>query len=123
MDGFPAQMKTGAVASTLRLDNIHGLNQHERIGTRNYVVIAYCPSLSVAYGSGGQNFPTTSKLSGLVTFQTDNIGTAFTADMFNSPTTSHSMSALYGNQGEFVGTSTAIYSGRLDITLLAQRIG
>jgi len=68
-------MRSGVVESTSTFSQVYDRDAEEvaAIGTRDYVVVGYCPSLSVYFGNGGNSFPETTKISGLMMFQTDNL--------------------------------------------------
>lgn len=68
-------MRSGVVESTSTFSEAYDRDTStlKPIGTRDYVVIAYCPSLSVYFGRGAGSFPETSKLAGLLMYQTDNL--------------------------------------------------
>ncbi len=71
----PSNMRSGVVESTSTFSEAYDRDTQtmKPIGTRDYVVIGYCPSLSVYFGRGAGSFPETSKLAGLLMLQTDNL--------------------------------------------------
>lgn len=53
------------------------------LGTRDFVVIMHCPSLTIFHGPGGPGYiPVTSKLGGFAMLQTDAVGSNLSVSLF-----------------------------------------
>jgi len=81
----PASVKSGKVQTTFRVTQVPNYDTAivEPLGTRKYVIIAYCPSLTWSYGRAPM--PSTTKLSGLMMAQTDNLLTSIGIGAFTTP--------------------------------------
>lgn len=91
------------------------------LGSRKYMLILYCPVLSIGYGSGNTGyFPTNTKLGGLVMTQVDDPNQqVFSLLDFQITTKGIPLSSIYGNQGQNLAKSSFIWASELDMTLEA----
>jgi len=86
------------------------------IGTDEYVLIAFCPIATSFYGDGGvSNFPTTTKLGGVVYQQSPNISSvALWASRFENVVGGRSMAQVYGSDMQGFSSRGFVWAAEVD---------
>lgn len=85
-------------------------------------MIAFCPVLTLLYGSGGNDdFDENTKLGGLIMVQTDDLNSTSTLypDQFNQVFAGRSMASVFGSDMTGFCERGFIWSSQLDVNLIA----
>lgn len=94
------------------------------VGTKDYVVIFFSPSQSVAYGTGGiSKIPPTSKRAGFSILQTDNLNATLDPQtLFTDVGYAYSLPQMYGSQGQSISSNAFLWASHLDMVLIGNEI-
>lgn len=93
-------------------------------GSRDFTVLMVCPALTLFHGIGGFNMiPTSSKLGGIMIAQTNNLQTAFNANLFWDARIGKTMLDIYGSDGAQLTNSAFVWATLLQFSLISQIIG
>jgi len=89
------------------------------LGTSPYLMLAFCPTLSLALGTGsGFAYPTTTHLSGLYITQGDLSQGALYRDGFDRVARSPSALSVYGSNFDTFAQTGFVWSAALDLSIL-----
>jgi hypothetical protein len=116
---------TGRVATTFdQAFEFGGTGETEsKIGTQDYLLIAWCPSTTAFFGDGGtSNIPASDKLGGLAMqqFKAADFGTpALSRSFFQDARSMQPMTRVYGSDFSGFSDGGFMWSAEADISLLA----
>lgn len=114
---------TGKYSTSFSLDTaarcINPDSNQFPLGTDPYLLLAYCPALSLSLGTGASTSqPTNAHLSGLMVVQGGLSDTALFTDGFDRVNRSQSLFSLLGTNFDTFSSNGLIFAGQIDLRLM-----
>ena len=118
MDTQPIPTNTFQVATSL--SQASGASPLDPLGSKEYVVMMFCPVLTHLYGRGGTNqFATSSKLGGLYVYQSDAPEAPHTISEFDDDRYGLSMIEVFGSDITGFAEHGFVWACQLNLKLMA----